>query len=104
MHEERPNQFTANMTKRERRGRIYLDYLRNSRGATAVGTYSPRERPGTTVSTPLSWEEVESGIRPTAFTVATTPGRIKAVKAEPWAEIGEVRQSISARVRRHIGI
>ena len=104
MHEERPEQFTANMTKRERRGRIYLDYLRNSRGATAVGAYSPRERPGTTVSTPLSWEEVESGIRPTAFTVATIPSRLTAVKADPWAEIGELRQSIPAKVRRHIGI
>ena len=104
MHEERPDQFTANMSKQERRGRIYLDYLRNSRGATAVGAYSPRERAGTTVSAPLSWEEVESGVHPTAFTVATIPARLAALDVDPWAEIGQVRQTIAAKVRKHIGI
>ncbi|HWB52104.1 MAG TPA: DNA ligase D [Stellaceae bacterium] len=104
MHEERPAQFTANMAKRERRDRIYLDYLRNARGATAVGAYSPRERPGTTVSTPLSWQEVESGVHPTAFTVATVPARLAALAADPWAEIGALRQTVAAKVRRHIGI
>jgi bifunctional non-homologous end joining protein LigD len=104
MHEERPDQFTANMTKQERRGRIYLDYLRNARGATAVGAYSPRERLGTPVSTPLSWDEVESGVHPAAFTVATVPGRLAALTADPWAEMGELRQTIATKVRRHIGI
>ncbi|HEU0215335.1 MAG TPA: DNA ligase D, partial [Stellaceae bacterium] len=104
MHEERPDQFTANMSKQERRGRIYLDYLRNSRGATAVGAYSPRERAGTPVSTPLSWEEVESGVPPTAFTVATIPARLAALEVDPWAEIGEARQTVAAKVRKHIGI
>jgi bifunctional non-homologous end joining protein LigD len=102
--EERPEQFTANPAKRERRGRIYLDYLRNGRGATAVGAYSPRERPGTPVSTPISWEEVETGVLAKAFTVATVPARLAALAADPWAEMGGLRQSISARVRQHIGI
>jgi bifunctional non-homologous end joining protein LigD len=102
--EERRELFTANPIKKERRGRIYLDYLRNSRGATAVGAYSPRDRAGTPVSTPLSWDEVEHGVKPTEFTVATIPGRLKALKPDPWAEIGDVRQSLSAKVRRHIGI
>ena len=104
MHEERPDQFTANMAKRERRDRIYLDYLRNSRGATAVGAYSPRERPGTTVSTPLSWQEVEAGVVPTALTVATVPRRLAALKTDPWAEIGTLRQTVPPKVRKHIGI
>ena len=102
--EERPTEFTANQIKRQRRDRIYLDYLRNSRGATAVGAYSPRERTGTTVSTPLSWDEVEAGVRPADFTVATVPARLAALAADPWAEIGTLRQSISAKVRKHIGI
>ena len=96
--------FTANPAKRERHDRIYLDYLRNGRGATAVGTYSPRDRPGTTVSTPISWDEVEADVRPSAFTVATVPARLHSLARDPWAEIGEARQAISAKVRRHIGI
>jgi bifunctional non-homologous end joining protein LigD len=104
MHEERPAAFTANMTKRERRGRIYLDYLRNSRGATAVGAYSPRDRAGTPVSTPLSWDEVERQVKPSVFTVATIPARLAKLEADPWAEIDEARQTIPARVRKHVGI
>jgi bifunctional non-homologous end joining protein LigD len=98
-----PDRFTANQAKRARRGRIYIDYLRNSRGATAIGAYSPRARQGAPVSTPLFWEEVEKGVRPEGFTIATVPQRLAALKTDPWAEIGKRRQSISAAVRRRIG-
>ena len=98
-----PEAFTANQSKRARRGRIYIDYLRNSRGATAIGAYSPRARPGAPVSTPLFWEEVEKNVRPEGFTVATVPQRLAALETDPWAEIGGLRQSISAAVRRRIG-
>src|SRR5271157_791321 len=98
-----PERFTANQAKRARRGRIYIDYLRNSRGATAIGAYSPRARPGAPVSTPLFWEEVEKGVRPEGFTVATVPQRLAALDADPWAEIGKLRQSIGAAVRRRMG-
>ena len=101
---QRPQDFTANMAKRARRGRIYIDYLRNGRGATAVGAYSPRARPGAPVSTPVSWEEVEQGVRPDEFTVETVPQRLAALPSDPWAEIGKTRQSISAAVRRQVGI
>ena len=101
---QRPEDFTANMAKKARHGRIYIDYLRNGRGATAVGAYSPRARPGAPVSTPLSWEEVENGVLPQEFTVETVPQRLAALRSEPWAEIGKIRQSISAAVRRQIGI
>jgi bifunctional non-homologous end joining protein LigD len=101
---QRPQDFTANMAKSARRGRIYIDYLRNGRGATAVGACSPRARPGAPVSTPVSWEEVERGVRPDAFTVETVPHRLSALPADPWAEIGKIRQSIGAAVRREVGI
>jgi bifunctional non-homologous end joining protein LigD len=97
-----PDRFTANQAKRARRGRIYIDYLRNSRGATAIGAYSPRARPGATVSTPLFWEEVENGVRPEGFTITTVPRRLQALDADPWAEIGKLGQSISAAVRRRM--
>jgi bifunctional non-homologous end joining protein LigD len=101
---QRPQDFTANMAKRARRGRIYIDYLRNGRGATAVGAYSPRARPGAPVSTPVSWEEVEGAARPDAFTAEGVPQRLSSLPADPWAEIGKIRQSISAAVRRQVGI
>jgi bifunctional non-homologous end joining protein LigD len=98
-----PEKFTANQAKRARRGRVYIDYLRNSRGATAIGAYSPRTRPGAPVSIPLFWEEVEKGVRPEGLTVITVPQRLAALEADPWAEIGTLRQSISAAVRRQVG-
>jgi len=101
---QRPEDFTANMAKKARHGRIYIDYLRNGRGATAVGAYSPRARPGAPVSTPLSWQEVENGVRPQEFTVETVPRRLAALRADPWAEMDKTRQSLSTAVRRQIGI
>ena len=99
-----PERFTTNMAKRARTGRIFIDYLRNGRGATAVGAYSARARSGAPVATPLSWDEVEKGVTPDRFTVLTVPDRVKALKSDPWAEIATVRQSISAAVRRAAGI
>jgi bifunctional non-homologous end joining protein LigD len=97
-----PEGFTANQSKRARQGRIYIDYLRNARGATAIGAYSLRARPGAPVSTPLFWEEVEKGVRPEGFTIATVPQRLAGLDADPWAEIGKLRQSINAAVRRRM--
>jgi bifunctional non-homologous end joining protein LigD len=99
-----PDRFTSNMAKRARSGRIFIDYLRNGRGATAVGAYSPRARPGATVATPLFWEEVEKGVEPDRFTVATVPDRLAGLKSDPWADMRKLRQSIGARVRREVGI
>ncbi len=104
MAEEAPERYLAVASKSSRQGRIYIDYLRNGRGATAIGTYSARARPGATVSTPLFWEEVERAVRPEGFTVATVPARLAGLNSDPWAEIGELRQTISAAVRRRFGL
>jgi bifunctional non-homologous end joining protein LigD len=101
---QRPEAFTANMAKRARQDRIYIDYLRNGRGATAVGAYVPRARPGAPVSTPLFWEEVEKGVRPDTFTIQSLPQRLGGLASAPWAEIGKIRQSLRAAVRRQAGI
>lgn len=99
-----PDRFTSNMAKRARTGRIFIDYLRNGRGATAIGAYSARARPGATVATPLFWKEVEKGITPDTFTVATLPARLRKINADPWGDMAKLRQSIGARLRREIGI
>jgi bifunctional non-homologous end joining protein LigD len=99
-----PDRYTSNMAKRARTGRVFIDYLRNGRGATAIAPYSARAREGATVAAPLFWEEVEKGAKPDAFTVATVPSRLAKLKSDPWEEMPKLRQSISAKVRREIGI
>jgi bifunctional non-homologous end joining protein LigD len=101
---QHPQRYTTNQSKRARQGRIYIDYLRNARGATAIGAYSTRARPGAPIATPLFWREVEEGVRPEGFTVATVPLRLTTLKSDPWAEIGTVRQTITRAVRRQLGL
>ena len=62
--------YTISAAMAQRRGRLFLDYLRNGRSTTAVGTYSPRARPGLPIAARVSWQQVEEGIAPDAFTIA----------------------------------
>ncbi len=99
-----PQHFTANQVKAARAGKIYLDWLRNTRGATAIAPYSTRARPGAPVATPLFWEELGPKIGPAHFTVRSLPERLAALPSDPWADMGRVRQSITAAVRRDLGL
>jgi bifunctional non-homologous end joining protein LigD len=69
-----PERYTTSAGLAKRAGRLFIDYLRNGRGTTAVGAYSPRARPGFPIAAPVSWEEVEKSVRPDAFTM-DKPGR-----------------------------
>jgi bifunctional non-homologous end joining protein LigD len=97
-----PDRFTASMSKARRRGKIFVDYLRNTRGATAVAPYSLRARPGATVATPLAWGELSAKTPPTAFTLTTVPERI-ARKPDPWADYERRRRRLTAAMRRALG-
>ena len=99
-----PDAFTINPAKAARRGKIYLDYLRNGRGATAVAAYSARARAGAPVSAPLAWEELEGPVRSGDFTVRTVPERLAALPADPWQDVASVRQSITAPMRASLGL
>jgi bifunctional non-homologous end joining protein LigD len=99
---QEPRRYTASASKAARRGRIYIDYLRNAMGATAVAAYSTRARPGATVPTPLSWDELSAALKPDHFRVDNIPSRLAALDEDPWAEIGHVRQSITARMKRQL--
>ncbi|MBZ9777104.1 DNA ligase D [Mesorhizobium sp. CO1-1-8] len=65
----RPDRYLLSAAPEARRGRIFLDYLRNGRGNTAVGAFSPRARPGLPIAHPVTWSQVERGIRPDSFTI-----------------------------------
>jgi bifunctional non-homologous end joining protein LigD len=81
------------MTKAARTGKIYLDYLRNERGATAVAPYSPRARKGVPVSVPLAWSELQSPERP-RFTVANFSEWSDRLKKDVWATLMKSTQSL----------
>jgi bifunctional non-homologous end joining protein LigD len=99
---ERPDRFTATMAKRARTGRIYLDYLRNGRGATAVAAYSTRARSGAPVSTPLAWEELSPAIRPDHFTVGNLATRLRHLTHDPWEGLASSKQALPTTGRgRH---
>ena len=97
--ETRPEQFTATMAKTGRRGKIFVDYLRNTRGATAIAPYSVRARSGATVATPLAWEELTSRVKPASFNIASVLRRI-ARKEDPWAGYEEMRRPLTVSMRR----
>lgn len=104
MERAAPEKYTTVMSKRERRARIFIDYLRNDRGSTAIAPYSTRARPGAPVATPLAWSELKPSLKPAAFNVLTVPKRLKSLKADPWADIDKLRQGITAKARAAVGL
>ena len=84
-----PKAYTATLAKKARRGKIFIDYLRNGRGATAVCAYSTRARTGAPFAAPVSWSDVEDGIAPNAFTVGTA-----LPATDPWAAFREAAQPL----------
>lgn len=93
-----PQRYVVNMAKRLRTGRIYLDYLRNDRFATAVAPLSPRARPRAPVSMPLTWSQVKADLDPMRYTLRTVPTLIKRSKA--WAEYCDAGQPLQAAIER----
>jgi bifunctional non-homologous end joining protein LigD len=98
MAADAPDKYLVNMSKEKRRGRIFLDYLRNDRMATAVAPLSPRARPGATVSMPLTWAQVKHGLNPKAFTLRTAQRLI--AKSEAWKDYGKSQPSLKAIASR----
>jgi len=94
-----PDRYVTTASKAERTGRIFLDYLRNARGATAVAAYSPRARPGAPVATPLRWDELTARLRPAEFSVPSMPSRLAALPEDPWAGFFTTRQALTKGMR-----
>jgi bifunctional non-homologous end joining protein LigD len=100
---DEPAGYTTNMAKLRRKGKIFLDYLRNGRGATFIAPYSPRARAGAPVAVPIAWDELAHGIDPATFTMASVPARLAALREDPWKAITTITQSITAAAWRAVG-
>jgi bifunctional non-homologous end joining protein LigD len=94
MAADAPDRFTDRLPKKDRVDRIFVDYLRNGRGATAVAAYSTRARPNAPVSTPLAWDELADVQSAAAFTVDNLRSRLAHLGRDPWEGFFDVRQSL----------
>ena len=103
MERENPALYLTKMSKAARKDRIFLDYLRNERGATAVAAFSPRARVGAPVSLPLSWSELKSAKRPIAH-VADFEEWKGRLKRDPWKQFFRLRQRISSKMLERLKI
>jgi bifunctional non-homologous end joining protein LigD len=90
-----PKMFTSKTGERNRKNKIFVDYLRNGFGATAVAAFSPRWRPGVGVSTPVGWDEIDEDIRGTHFNLHNVPARIAKQRKDPWAKYWGATQALT---------
>ncbi|AXK79362.1 DNA ligase D [Pseudolabrys taiwanensis] len=94
MEADEPERYVSTATKSKRDGRIFIDYLRNSREATAVAPYSTRAREGAPVSVPIDWSELGTLKGANTYTVKNIAQRLSRLRKDPWAGIGKVRQPL----------
>ena len=100
MAKDSPDRYIATMSKRARKGRVFVDFFRNGRGATAVGAYSTRALPDATVSTPLDWNELSESVRADHFRIDNLRQRLAVLRQDPWAEMLTVKQRLPGNVGR----
>ncbi|MDQ8183287.1 DNA ligase D [Pelagicoccus sp. SDUM812005] len=98
LRQQNPNAFTLRSSIKERRGKIYIDYQRNSRGATAIVPYSTRARENATVAMPLSWEEATESLQSNRYTIENAWDRLSSLEVDPWSDFKSTRQSLSKSV------
>jgi bifunctional non-homologous end joining protein LigD len=101
MAADSPERYLVNMSKAKRVGKIFLDYLRNDRMATAVGPLSPRARDGAPVSMPLTWSQVRAGLEPSRYTIRTVPRLLPSMKA--WEDYCDAERPFLPAAKKLIG-
>jgi len=104
MMRDAPERYVVTVSKEARHGKIFIDYLRNSYGATFVAPYSPRARPEAPLSMPLEWKELTPALRSDHFRLDNAAARLTALKSDPWREMLTLRQSISAKALKQFGV
>jgi bifunctional non-homologous end joining protein LigD len=99
---EAPQLYTATMSKSKRQGKIFIDYLRNARTATAVSAYSTRARANAPVSAPVHWDELATDVRGEFFTIRNVPDRLARLRRDPWEGYEKARRPITNAVLRKL--
>lgn len=97
-----PDRFSAKMGAQNRRGRIFIDYLRNNRGSSTVAAFSPRARPGMGVSVTLGWDELADTTSGAQWTVQNVHERLESLKVDPWADYAATKQRITKSMRERL--
>jgi bifunctional non-homologous end joining protein LigD len=100
----RADRYTANPLKKTRKGKIFVDYLRNQRGGSAIVNYSTRAKPNAPVACPLGWDELKGLKVASPYTLKTLPLRLKAKKRDPWEGFFSTRQLITAKAKKALGL
>ena len=100
MTKRQPSNFTTKIAKAHRKDRIFIDYLRNGRGATFIAPYSPRARENCPIATPITWEELAGGVTPDRFDIRTLPARLG--EPDPWSDYARVKQSITPAMQKKL--
>ena len=98
-----PDRFTSKLLKVSRRGKIFIDYLRNAEGSTAVAAYSTRAKPNAPVSTPIAWDELSRDVRLAHFNVKNVPQRLAKMKHDPWQKLEKSERSLSSAMMAKVG-
>jgi bifunctional non-homologous end joining protein LigD len=96
-----PDRFLVNMSKAKRKGKMFLDYLRNERGSTAISPYSTRSRDGAPVATPVTWDELDGLDRANGFSLAEAAAR--AHGENPWPDYFDLRQGLTQKILKAVG-
>ena len=94
-----PREYIATMSKEKRRDKIFVNYLRNGRGATSIAAYSTRARPGAPIATPISWGELTEDLKPDSFHIGNIRRRLLQLKEDPWKGYFQVRQEITEAMK-----
>jgi bifunctional non-homologous end joining protein LigD len=91
MEQKWPDRYTSNVRKEKRKGKIFIDWIRNGRGATSIAPYSIRARKGARVSMPVTWKELDT-VAPDEITMAEAVKRLR--RKDPWADFYQTDQRL----------